>query len=127
MIPKQAIEKAIEGGWHSELGLDGVNEYGAYFNDGLYHYRPQEIALDPSFWQALGKALGWTDYSEEHYTDSRDRTYSRTHKTWWLNASRFYDLILTGGDTDAFWRGVLECPSYVKGREVYDCNCGKCF
>lgn len=45
MIPKNVIEKAIEGGWANAYALDW---------DGH-----AEAIIDPLFWQSLGKALGW--------------------------------------------------------------------
>lgn len=82
MIPKSAIEKAIEGGYprNSEL-LDTYCTHG--------------IALDPTFWQALAK-VGL-------YTKS-----PRTVDPWKRTAREFYDLILTGGDTEKFWEEILK-------------------
>ena len=71
MTLKQAIEKAIEGGW--EMGLIG-NDFSLSFtsvkenkasytikkNDGYTFYEDvpvEKIILDPQFWQALGKAM----------------------------------------------------------------------
>src|SRR4051794_8317136 len=94
MIPKAAIEKAIEGRWTPPLPLVTYPSFN------------KSAALDPSFWQSLGKALGWgkTDYCwgcgyDEGETISTD--------VWFVNAHRFYDLILTGSDTDAFWKELL--------------------
>jgi hypothetical protein len=107
MIDKRAIEKAIEGGWATYKG----EPIEFYFYDEC---RPkwQEIALDPLFWQALGKALEWSDYTQVlHYYDqdrwNRDCTHSKNEVTWQHNARCFYNLILTGGDTDAFWKDLL--------------------
>ena len=52
------------------------------------------IALDPSFWQALGKALGLS---------LDDGTF--LHEPEWLNtASRFARIVYKGGDTETFWK-----------------------
>ena len=83
IIPKEAIEKAIEGGWN-----DARLDYEATYAD---------IALDHSFWQALGMALEWEG--------AIDR---RPFATEWENyAHAFYHRILTGGDTQAFWDELL--------------------
>ena len=87
MIPKRAIELSIKGGWNDEW-LVGDKRFA-------------DIALDPSFWQSLGKALGWK--AEDDPT--------RIGYTWQGNASRFYDLILTGGDTKTFWDELLKSKS----------------
>lgn len=81
MIPTEAIEKAVAGGWRpttrSSVLFGVVGDTNA-------------AILDPTFWQSLGKALGW---------EARD--------DWQQNAHRFYDLILTGGDTKKFWDELL--------------------
>lgn len=84
MIPKEAIKKAIEGGWKYKSGSGWT-----------------VIALDPSFWQCLGKALGWAD-NKLPVLAHEPLGYTRQKY-----AHRFYDLILTGGDTDAFWKELL--------------------
>lgn len=91
MIPKQAIEKAIEGGWQHEI--KDFAEYAlATFNPSGIRW--QVIALDKTFWQALGKALGWVpDYALE--------------AGWGHYAHMFYRLIHTGGDTEKFWADLL--------------------
>lgn len=114
MIPKNAIEKAWEGGWPK-----GVN------GNGLIDY-PQ-IALDPTFWQVLGKSLGWDrkmvvrrgmvigNFGWES-PDKNIRFYGEEMgagmdymNPWVYHAHRFYDLILQGKDTAEFWRelGIL--------------------
>lgn len=137
MIPKQAIEKAIDGGWKKDdlerctiafYEPKGCNGGSCYIIDftynspetgerkGLkYHFTQWQIALDPTFWQALGKALkfdqpiwkcgnarcdnefceyaGWKNLAP-------DTIYGEVHK--------FLDLILTGGDTEKFWEEILK-------------------
>lgn len=46
-------------------------------------------ALQPYFWQALGKALGWNE------------------KTLKEAPHYFYDLILQGQSTDEFWKELI--------------------
>jgi|EndMetStandDraft_4_1072995.scaffolds.fasta_scaffold100223_1 hypothetical protein len=66
MIPKLAIEKAIEGGWQSPVHLvSETDESGrivilsGYPEKVSVVWKHAEIALDPSFWLAFGKTLGW--------------------------------------------------------------------
>lgn len=75
MIPKQAIEKAIEGGWKN--------------SENIYPHW-SVIAFDKTFWQALGKALGWEELD------------------WIPYGQHFAKVILTGGDTEAFWKEILK-------------------
>lgn len=107
MIPKRIIEKAIERGW--EPAVDFYMEYPSQWVQaddcsmvfigqsgkifGIYEI--EKIVLDPSFWQALGKALGWRD--------SNDRKGGE----WLLHAKTFHDFILTGVDTYEFWKDLL--------------------
>lgn len=120
MIPKEAIGKAIEGGWQ--------NEYKQVSYD-LYVAEVWECAaFDPSFWQSLGNALGW-DKQQITFHVPRQKimrvsrngviSYYRNAHTvirplrgranlWKKNAHNFYELILTGGNTDAFWKELLD-------------------
>ncbi len=49
---KEAIQKAIEGGWETKHNF---NDWGGEIMSDFAN----EALLDPLFWQALGKALGW--------------------------------------------------------------------
>ena len=112
MIPKEAIDKAFEGGWPK-------------IQKGVYKAYWQTIALDPSFWQSLGKALGWEkkmvvrrgmvigNFGWEN-PDKNIRFYGEEMgagmdymNPWVYYAHRFYDLILTGADTESFWKELL--------------------
>ncbi len=86
-IPKELIEKAIAGGWMR-------NYYNVVAGD-LEVWNYHAIALDPSFWQALGKSLGWEQLS------------GGTMR-WSTEAHRFYDLILRGKDTTDLWKFLLD-------------------
>lgn len=107
MIPKQAIEKAIEGGWspkyghHSDL-VDSNGEWIGVENSRVVSYA--EIALDPTFWQALGKVLGWVRLTKVDENPTRRAAVPTCNEY----AHRFYDLILTSGDTDKFWDEILK-------------------
>lgn len=79
---KEAIEKAIEGGYD-------VSGFIPAFPDRkiqpaklwvLIMSRKSDIFLDPLFWQALGKSLGWYECApgfsqkKEHYRECRGWT-----------------------------------------------------
>ena len=133
MIPKQAVEKAIEGGWRSNAikwslrdpkdereslkftpasyqEMEKAKKYD-HWKDWIlvpvydYDVVSQElplIAIDPTFWQALGKA---TD--PERYEGSG--VYNGEAMPRYLcKAMCFYSLILTGGDTEKFWKELLD-------------------
>ncbi len=124
MIPTQAIEKAIAGGWKQGREFD-LKFVGHGFieeiiervlsDDDLTHREKislEEIALDPTFWQTLGKALGWEDDGGKNHDPQWTVEYNVDveHITAkWLNwQMEFNYLILTGGDTEAFWKELLK-------------------
>jgi hypothetical protein len=78
MIPKSAITKAIEGG----------------YIDFAENYSDANRICDPSFWQCLGKALGWGGNAKGG--------------VWSQEAIRFYKIILTGGNVEQFWNELLK-------------------
>lgn len=108
MIPKEAIEKAIEGKWRKadvphieeQLGRLWVRFEREENERHLPIVWESDIALDPSFWHSLGKALGWGA-----------QVYSKRYRAYWPRymheAMMFYDLIITAGDTKAFWKELL--------------------
>lgn len=92
-IPKNVIEKAIEGGWEPsayELGSTAL----------LRDFEWQIFALDPTFWQCLGKSLDWRTIKHSDLIG---------HETvqWNNYAHHFYDLILQGKPTEEFWQSLL--------------------
>jgi hypothetical protein len=71
MMIHEAIDKAHEGGYHI-YGSDGMdtdyegatNDYSAWTrkdNESSFLVPTEETFLDPKFWQALGRALGWSE------------------------------------------------------------------
>lgn len=110
MIPQQAITKAIEGGWkpkNTEItgnclpvgnGWSFV-QLRSSLEDARFFVVFSDIALDPTFWQALGKALGWKEW--------KTTALIYDELTWYYQGRRFCYLILTGGDTEKFWADLL--------------------
>ena len=75
--------------------------------------------LDPLFWQALSKALRWEGYQCENcgykhfggigYSECCSLWASSTTRPQWIyQALRYYELNLTGGDTEKFWKELLK-------------------
>lgn len=104
MIPKAAIEKAIEGGWNGYLGYIASSEESLdqWLKFGGAEQAWAFIALDPLFWEALGRAKGWKD---ETLADEELKVW--LNPEWYDKANMFYDLILTGQSTDRFWKELL--------------------
>jgi hypothetical protein len=114
MISHLAFRTAVLGGWKplkrevvfagSNMGLmekggkptlngwslwDYVNEPDKGSSECVPH---KDTILDPLFWQALGKRLGWSDVD------------SLTGIPMWREyAGQFFDLVLTDGDVEMFW------------------------
>lgn len=109
MIPQRIIEKAIAGGWKGALSN----------GDDTYSFNPFEVALDPTFWQALGKVLGWGEgeYQIRFYhnkvrihkpeDEEVEFGFAKNVDAAQVHAHRFYDLILQGKPTDSFWNEIL--------------------
>src|SRR5215475_863378 len=71
MTVQEALNKANEGGYHI-YGSDGMDtlyegansEYSVWTrkdNESSFIVPTEETFLDPQFWQALGRALGWSE------------------------------------------------------------------
>jgi hypothetical protein len=71
MTVQEALNKATEGGYHI-YGSDGMDtyyegansEYSVWTrkdNESSFIVPTEETFLDPQFWQALGRALGWSE------------------------------------------------------------------
>lgn len=88
MIPERAINKAIEGGW--KLPTDA---------DAAWWMRWEVIALDRSFWKALGRALGWGEASPiEAFPEAQ----------WFSEATVFVQMVLEGSDMEKeFWSKII--------------------
>lgn len=126
----EAIRIAIEkGGYAPTDSGEPVVEYSIVDKNYIWVYeedgtgaRPtfNDIVVDPLFWQALGKALGWNDEKievgpilHEHNGELCGKVFCETvgvtHKAakWKVIAHQYFDLVLTGGDTEKFWKELL--------------------
>lgn len=103
---KEAIQKAIEGGWHpTYLTLPHLSKFRT----------DKEVLLDPLFWQALGKSLGWSA-SKEFETRIAKSTCSKCGDTrvtmqwaeWQYHWHDFIAHLADGGNIDDFFTTLLE-------------------
>lgn len=151
-IPARIIEKAVEGGWKYDANdyygtkpqeVKSLNKYWVEIKiqtterDGHPFYnikteRVQVLALDPLFWQALGKALGWEGgkirmcigcgialrWNEQPDMDGRHGGKNgcgsdiiEYEGQWLIEMHRLIDRIaetsFTGGDTEKFWEEIM--------------------
>lgn len=95
MISKLAIDKAISAGWRPLPHLT--------------HNELCAIALDATFWQSLGKALGPFADGDGLFHLESPRGVAIDRDVSWADytAHRFYDLILTDVSTEEFWAELL--------------------
>lgn len=69
MTIQEAIKKAVEGGYEKAAMNELQNRPALYdLNERLHQH-----LLDPLFWQAAGKSLGW--YAGEHTQKAQDMIY----------------------------------------------------
>lgn len=94
----EAIKLAIQHGL--KVKWDEFSQSFYFWNVGdMSKAEIENIVLWPSFWQALGKALGWGEFI------GMDRKLGYV----WLNeAHKYFDLALTGGDTEQFWQDLIK-------------------
>ena len=73
--------------------------------------------LNPAFWKCLGKALGWKRFKcadcKADFTISGMIICPECHKlghkyAWHYHALRYFELRLTGGDEEAFWKELTK-------------------
>lgn len=95
-IPKEAIACAIEGGWHFKRHANQwILEQAEEKEKGSLYATYDDAALDPEFWQAV---------TREKEVILQNGPHGNIPHYY---AMRFYDLILTGGDTEVFWKELL--------------------
>ena len=127
---KNAIEKAIEGGYYNGKLRKGAIGW-CYLNEEINSksgIRYETVVttpymlLDPLFWQCLGKAMGWgkTEIMMDDYTDHKfmGGTLGYSYQEgggmgfesdeWRYNWHRFIDDIAEGGDVDKFFKNLLK-------------------
>lgn len=81
-IPEEIWDKALDGGYEDISEND---------NDA-------ERLLDPKFFQALGKALGWNEISGSYHS------YNEDGKTaWQMKMHRFIDHLIAGKSVESFF------------------------
>ena len=118
MIIEQALTAATEGGYHIR-GSDGVdtsyegasNEYSAWTrkdNHSTFMVAVEETFLDPEFWQALGRALGWDHklMTIHAIENGRPTIVTRARQHWLSHWHRFIDHLAEGKDAESFFASL---------------------
>jgi hypothetical protein len=116
----KAIKLAIEGGWqglewHDEIEVEKGLKYPLYARvwgrskEGEGHgTQVAFIVLDPSFWQALGKAMGWSGKVDMKFINAFGNTIVFTDlPRWEMHWHKFIHHIAEGKDADSFFQELL--------------------
>jgi len=119
----EAIKLAIEkGGFRFTEPIDSRNKTWAISElsnlNGEDGFTTEQVVLMPLFWQALGKALGWKDVFKNkksmglmemcghpYCPTEGNCKYQKPERSKY--AHQYFDLLLTGGDTEKFWKELL--------------------
>lgn len=105
---KEAIQKAIEGGYMSADGVsvaDGLTEKNGFWQffrgkENVGDKIMEEIVLDPLFWQALGKALGWPEHNHL-------KRWGEETNSWYAQMHNFIDHLANRGTPESFFTSLL--------------------
>jgi|HubBroStandDraft_4_1064222.scaffolds.fasta_scaffold03118_5 hypothetical protein len=112
---EQAIKEAVEkGGYHEGYHLAHFGDFGDELFAADKGARSiavvvAEILLDPSFWQALGKARGWKEKCADCHKLSRS---CRCEYPSFLDGEmyfwhRFIDHLAEGKDAESFFKTLV--------------------
>lgn len=117
----EAIKLAIENG---EYPSDVTADYYIFTEIGRSERRL--VLLDPLFWQALGKALGWKDEEPAFIASGRQKTMGPSYEdpevwtefidykennnleVWLYHWHRFIDYLAEGKDADSFFKELIK-------------------
>jgi hypothetical protein len=116
MTVQEVIDKAVEGGYHI-YGSDGMdtlyeganNEFSAWTrrdNESSFMVPTEETFLDPQFWQALGRALGWSERCDLAITCVHgEEECQRCRGYYWMYQWHCFIQALADGNTpEAFFQ-----------------------
>lgn len=107
MTIAEAIHKAIDADWKKteqpDLSINNDGCWVQFFSGGNTTVIHQaEIFLTPSFWQALGKAMGWTDLYIE-FVKPGDEGKILEPNAWRNQWHLFIDHLAESGTPDSFF------------------------
>lgn len=117
MKVEEAIKKAIEGGWHKDWEITGVElaehdggylpevVFVSFIDDGtpdIFNRDLYTFLSDPLFWQSLGKALGWqSEVVIECACGRKERK-----KTYLYHWHRFIGHLADGKTAEEFFKNI---------------------
>ena len=128
MTIQEALNKAVEGGYHI-YGSDGMDtyyegansEYSVWTrkdNDSSFIVPVAETFLDPHFWLALGCGLGWDQAVRTVPTveNGTPALVTRAGQPWLSHWHCFIDYLAEGKPPEAFF-ATLTSPRSSQSRE----------
>lgn len=71
-------------------------------------FTKEQTVLDPLFWQALGRALGWSNHGMDKHYCLNFPYFDWQDYDWVFYAHQYFDLVLTNGDTEKFWKDLTK-------------------
>ena len=123
MMIQEAIDKANEGGYHIH-GSDGMdtayegatNDYSAWTrkdNASSFLVPTEETFLDPRFWQALGRILGWSEVCDLAITcvHGEEEGQSGRGSYWMYQWYCFIQALADGNTPEAFFAHLTASPT----------------
>lgn len=96
---KNAIQKAILGGYKGYPGVEFVVADGETFKFGG-EVNEHRVLLDPEFWRCLGKQQGWIGKQQGWRV-------TKPLDIWEYHMHRFVDHLANGGTADEFFKDLL--------------------
>jgi hypothetical protein len=119
MTIQEVIDKAVEGGYHI-YGSDGMDtyyegansEFSAWTrkdNESSFMVPTEETFLDHRFWQALGRALGWSEACDLTIICVREAEEGQRYRGyyWMFQWLRFTQALAHGNTPEAFFAHLL--------------------
>lgn len=121
----EAIKLAIEKGGYKNNVESAKTDPSWYAYMAIHANGGTMVVCDPLFWQALGKALGWKDVFKNkksmglmemcghpYCPTEGNCKYQKPERSKY--AHKYFDLLLTGGDTEKFWKELLTQNNHDK-------------
>jgi hypothetical protein len=131
MTIQEAIDKAVEEGYHI-YGSDGMDtyyegansEFSAWTrtdNESSFMIPTEETLLDPKFWQALGRALGWSEACDLAITCVHgDEECQRCRGYYWMYQWHcFIQAIADGNTPEAFFAHLTSSQTMSSGHKQW--------
>ena len=127
MTVQEVIDKAVEGGYHI-YGSDGMDtlyegansEYSVWTrkdNESSFIVPTEQTFLDPKFWQALGRTLGWSERCDLAITCVHGEEECQSYRGyyWIFQWFRFIQTLADGHTPAAFFAHLPSSQTMSSG------------